>query len=138
MHFVHSQPLGETQSSDGAAESYEETSAPEKPFPPAYAVLPGLPERAAAIETVVRELVQLVVIDLTVDENAQEIFETLNARRAPLTAADLIKNFIFQKLLEASKNNRKIKNRIIPNGGAVTRPALDKLLAVIRISDGGR
>lgn len=57
-------------------------------------------KRGAAIETVARELLQLVVIDLTVDENAQEIFETLNARGAQLTAADLIKNFIFQRLLE--------------------------------------
>ena len=31
---------------------------------------------------------QMVVIDLTADENAQEIFETLNARGAQLTAAD--------------------------------------------------
>lgn len=60
----------------------------------------AVPTRAAAIETVVRELLQLVVIDLTIDENAQEIFETLNARGAQLTAADLIKNFIFQRLLE--------------------------------------
>lgn len=43
----------------------------------------------------------MVVIDLAVDENAQEIFETLNARGAPLTAADLIKNFIFQRLMES-------------------------------------
>jgi hypothetical protein len=57
--------------------------------------------RAAALETVVRELLQLVVIDLGADENAQEIFETLNARGAQLTAADLIKNFIFQRLLDA-------------------------------------
>ena len=56
--------------------------------------------RAAALETTVRELLQMVVIDLTIDENAQEIFETLNARGAQLTAADLIKNFIFQRLLE--------------------------------------
>ncbi|MBM4337762.1 MAG: DUF262 domain-containing protein, partial [Deltaproteobacteria bacterium] len=56
--------------------------------------------RAAAVETVVRELLQIVVIDLAADENAQEIFETLNARGAQLTAADLIKNFIFQRLLE--------------------------------------
>lgn len=60
--------------------------------------------RAAAIETVVRELLQIVVIDLSVDENAQEIFETLNARGAQLTAADLIKNFIFQRLLETGVN----------------------------------
>jgi Protein of unknown function DUF262/Protein of unknown function (DUF1524) len=54
--------------------------------------------RAAAIETVVRDLLQMVVIDLAADENAQEIFETLNARGAQLTAADLIKNFVFQRL----------------------------------------
>jgi hypothetical protein len=62
--------------------------------------LDNIGARAAAIETVVRELLQIVVIDLAVDENAQEIFETLNARGAQLTAADLIKNFIFQRLLE--------------------------------------
>lgn len=41
---------------------------------------------------------QLVVIELAPDEDAQEIFETLNARGTPLTAADLIKNFVFQRL----------------------------------------
>lgn len=60
----------------------------------------AIQQRAAVIETAARELLQLVVIDLTVDENAQEIFETLNARGAQLTAADLIKNFIFQRLME--------------------------------------
>src|SRR5262245_20846809 len=47
---------------------------------------------------------QMVVIDLTADENAQEIFETLNARGAQPSAADLIKNFVFQRLLEAGTN----------------------------------
>ena len=47
-------------------------------------------KRAEAIEMVARELLQMVVIDLAADENAQEIFETLNARGAQLTAADLI------------------------------------------------
>lgn len=60
--------------------------------------------RAVAIETVARELLQMVIIDLAADENAQEIFETLNARGAQLTAADLIKNFVFQRLLEAGAN----------------------------------
>ena len=50
----------------------------------------GVQARAAAIEMVVRELLPMVVIDLGADENAQEIFETLNARGTPLTAADLI------------------------------------------------
>ena len=57
--------------------------------------------RAGAVERTVRELMQMVVIDLAADENAQEIFETLNARGAQLTAADLIKNFIFQRLTES-------------------------------------
>ena len=56
--------------------------------------------RASAIEKSAREFLQIVVIDLGAQENAQEIFETLNARGAVLTAADLIKNFIFQRLLE--------------------------------------
>lgn len=56
--------------------------------------------RAEAIERSARELLQVVVIDLAASENAQEIFETLNARGAVLTAADLIKNFVFQRLLE--------------------------------------
>lgn len=55
--------------------------------------------RADALEATARELLQIVVIDLAADENAQEIFETLNARGAQLSAADLIKNFIFQRLL---------------------------------------
>jgi hypothetical protein len=60
--------------------------------------------RAEALETVMRDLLQMVVIDLTADENAQEIFETLNARGAQLSSADLIKNFIFQRLLEKKAN----------------------------------
>src|SRR5664280_866294 len=59
--------------------------------------------RASYLERSVRELLQVVVIDLTVEENAQEIFETLNARGAQLTAADLIKNFIFQRLIESGE-----------------------------------
>jgi len=60
-------------------------------------------DKAEAIEKLsdtVRELLSIAVIDLEPDENAQEIFETLNARGTPLTAADLIKNFVFQKIRE--------------------------------------
>lgn len=63
--------------------------------------------RAAAIEKSAREFLQIVVIDLGAQENAQEIFETLNARGAVLTAADLIKNFIFQRLLEQGTDVEK-------------------------------
>lgn len=54
--------------------------------------------RARALTGVLSQALQLVVIDLRADENSQEIFETLNARGTPLTAADLIKNFVFQRL----------------------------------------
>jgi len=64
--------------------------------------------RAIAIETAARELLQMVVIDLNSEENAQEIFETLNARGSQLTAADLIKNFIFQQLLEEGSDVEKL------------------------------
>jgi hypothetical protein len=64
--------------------------------------------RAIAIETAARELLQMVVIDLSAEENAQEIFETLNARGSQLTAADLIKNFIFQQLLEEGSDVEKL------------------------------
>jgi uncharacterized protein DUF1524/uncharacterized protein DUF262/RAMA domain-containing protein len=64
--------------------------------------LEQMSSRATAIEKVARELLQIVVIELAADENAQEIFETLNARGAQLTAADLIKNYIFQRLSEVN------------------------------------
>jgi Uncharacterized conserved protein len=55
-------------------------------------------KRAEALVSAMSHRLSLVVIDLAFDEDAQEIFETLNARGTPLTAADLIKNFVFQKL----------------------------------------
>ena len=58
----------------------------------------GASARAGALVNVLARGLQLVVIDLRVNENSQEIFETLNARGTPLTAADLIKNFVFQTL----------------------------------------
>ncbi len=60
--------------------------------------------RAEAIDKCCRDLFQFVVIDLAATENAQEIFETLNARGAALTAADLVKNFIFQRLSEQNND----------------------------------
>ena len=54
--------------------------------------------RANALAHVLLNELQLVVIQLAADEDAQEIFETLNARGTALSAADLIKNFVFQRL----------------------------------------
>jgi uncharacterized protein with ParB-like and HNH nuclease domain len=55
--------------------------------------------RAEALRTAIRDLLRLVVISLDPDEDAQEIFETLNSRGTPLSSADLIKNFLFQRLV---------------------------------------
>lgn len=53
-------------------------------------------DRAGALATALRQHLRLVVIDLEPGDNAQVIFETLNHRGAPLLAADLIKNLVFQ------------------------------------------
>lgn len=60
--------------------------------------------RADALAISLQNALQLVVIRLTAEEDSQEIFETLNARGTPLTAADLIKNFVFQKLKAEGKD----------------------------------
>lgn len=64
-------------------------------------------ERAAALVGALTAGLQFVAINLGALENSQEIFETLNARGTPLTAADLIKNFVFQKL-EAEGTDTKL------------------------------
>ena len=56
------------------------------------------PTHAEALADTLMAQLELVSITLTVDENPQQIFETLNARGNPLTAVDLIKNYVFQNL----------------------------------------
>ena len=63
--------------------------------------------RAAALVGVLTGGLQLVAINLTATENSQEIFETLNACGTPLTAADLIKNFVFQRLAADGADTRR-------------------------------
>jgi hypothetical protein len=52
--------------------------------------------RIKALTQALRDGLKVVVIDLEPGDNAQVIFETLNHRGAPLLAADLIKNMLFQ------------------------------------------
>lgn len=58
-------------------------------------------DRLTRLADVVSELLELVVIDLGEHDDAQMIFETLNARGTPLRASDLIKNLIFRTLQDA-------------------------------------
>ena len=53
---------------------------------------------AEALETAVTSMFQLVVIDLGVEDDANLIFETLNARGTPLEQSDLIKNYVLSRL----------------------------------------
>lgn len=55
----------------------------------------GASERMAKLLAVIKDLLLFVVIDLSADEDAQLIFETLNARMTPLLQADLVKNSVF-------------------------------------------
>jgi hypothetical protein len=58
----------------------------------------GFVGRAEGLVSTLIGGLQLVAINLRATENSQEIFETLNARGTPLTASDLVRNFVFQRL----------------------------------------
>lgn len=57
----------------------------------------GFDDRLDALYTAFREKVRMVVIDLGKDDDAQLIFETLNARGTPLLPSDLVKNSLFHQ-----------------------------------------
>jgi hypothetical protein len=63
-------------------------------LPPAIV---DLEVRVDALYAAVREHLRMVVIDLSDEDDAQMIFETLNARGTPLLASDLVKNFLFHR-----------------------------------------
>jgi hypothetical protein len=60
--------------------------------------------RISALYVTLRERLRLVVIDLDHGDDAQMIFETLNARGTPLLAADLIKNSLLAEVERAKVN----------------------------------
>lgn len=57
---------------------------------------PTCAARLESLYSTLRNDVHVVVIDLEKDDDAQEIFETLNALGTPLQAADLVKNYLFR------------------------------------------
>jgi hypothetical protein len=54
-------------------------------------------DRLAALGVALQQQLQVVAIDLATTDDDQLIFETLNDRGTPLLAADLIKNYVFQR-----------------------------------------
>lgn len=55
-----------------------------------------------------RSALQVVVIDLDQEDDAQVIFETLNARGEPLLPADLLRNFIFLRAARAGEAQEQL------------------------------
>jgi hypothetical protein len=58
----------------------------------------GRLQRLDALYKVLKDQVRLVAIDLGTDDDAQMIFETLNARGTPLLPVDLIKNDLLHRM----------------------------------------
>jgi uncharacterized protein with ParB-like and HNH nuclease domain len=54
-------------------------------------------KRVRALYETLKDQLNLVVIDLDQDDDAQEIFQTLNALGTPLLPTDLVKNFLFHR-----------------------------------------
>lgn len=57
-----------------------------------------------------KNALQVVVIDLEKDDDAQVIFETLNARGEPLLPADLLRNFIFLRAARHGESQENLYN----------------------------
>lgn len=53
--------------------------------------------RGQALATTLRQRLWLIALNLTADDQAQVIFETLNARGTPLLPADLVKNMLLRR-----------------------------------------
>ena len=64
------------------------------------ASLTKLRVRLSALSRVLQQHLIIVAINLTARDDDQLIFETLNDRGTPLLAADLIKNYVFQRCEE--------------------------------------
>ncbi|KRF05308.1 hypothetical protein ASH00_13075 [Arthrobacter sp. Soil782] len=60
--------------------------------------------RGRMLVATIMDRLEIASIRLDANEDAQAIFETLNARGTPLSAADLIKNFIFQNIPNGATN----------------------------------
>jgi hypothetical protein len=68
------------------------------------------PKRLRALYETLKDYLNLVVIDLDKDDDAQEIFQTLNALGTPLLPADLVKNFLFHRAEGEDLDTEKLYN----------------------------
>lgn len=68
----------------------------------------GLEQRVAKLFETLQGSLQVVTIELEGNDDPQVIFETLNARGAPLQASDLLRNFIFWRATQRGENQEKL------------------------------
>lgn len=61
-------------------------------------------ERMTALHLTLKDALQVVSIRLDAGEDAQVIFETMNARGVPLQPSDLIRNYLFQQAVRRGEN----------------------------------
>lgn len=97
-------------------------------------------DRFDSLWHVVKDCLQVVVIDLDKDDETQVIFETLNARGEDLLPADLIKNFLFRRAALDGENVEKLYDnhwqqfetawwREEVKQGRITRPRVDVFIS---------
>ena len=67
--------------------------------------------RCEALVNTIREKLRLVVIDMDDQDDAQMIFETLNARGTPLLPSDLVKNFLFRRAQDAKADVEQLHSK---------------------------
>lgn len=79
---------------------------------------PATTRRAERLRITLCDLIKVVAITLDANDNAQLIFETLNARGTPLLALDLVKNAAFH---QAARQHRDVDSLY----ESVWRPQLD-------------
>ncbi len=103
--------------------------------PPLKADTP-IAERLEECFRALKNSLQVVVIDLDQEDDAQVIFETLNARGEPLLPADLLRNYIFLRASRRGESQEELYEkywshfdepfwRVEVRQGRLTRPRSD-------------
>jgi uncharacterized protein with ParB-like and HNH nuclease domain len=77
---------------------------------PPYAADQPLATRLEESLKALKSALKVVVIDLDRDDDAQVIFETLNARGEPLLPADLLRNYIFLRAARQGEPQEELYN----------------------------
>lgn len=113
---VAAAPISNRESPFSAARAYFAKAAAKflqnEHIPPdPYGVGEPHQQRASLLVAALLDLVKVVVIDLGDVDDAQIIFEALNARNTPLSAADLVKNLLFMQAQAAHHDIESLYNK---------------------------